>query len=142
MRKRKKRRQKQFLLLDKSILYLLTSDERMELDSKNTIIYPPILLVETARHGLEKPNALLNLENTVNVLHWAHRAKQDLLVGSQSRDYKIGARVPIKSIYTEPDDGREEMVRQAIHIVEGMDASAKKLKSHCLYSGGGRTENL
>ena len=130
MKKRKNRKPKQFLLLDKSVLCLLTPDERKELDSKNTIIYPPILLVENAQHGLDKPNALLNLENTVNVFHWAYRAKQDLLVGSQSRGYKIGAKVPIKSIYREPDDEREEMVRQAIHIVKEMDALTDQLKSH------------
>ena len=69
MRQRKRKSERKFLLSDKSFLRLLSSEQRKELDVKYKIIYPPILLVENAQHGLDKPSALLNLENTVNVPH-------------------------------------------------------------------------
>ena len=129
MKKRKRRKPKEFLLLDKSVLRLLTPEQRKELDSNHMILYPPILLVENAQHGLDKPSALLNLENTVNVPHWAARAKMDLLMESPSNRYRIGSKIPINSIYEESDKEREKMERLAIGIVQGMEANANKLKN-------------
>ena len=129
MRKRKERRPKQFLLLDKSVLCLLTPDERKELDSKHTIIYPSILLAESAQHGLDQQRYLLEFKNTVPVVYWVQRAKMDLLIGARSNCYKIGAKIPIRSIYEESCDEREEMVRQSIRIVDGMEKDDEMLKN-------------
>ena len=40
---KKKGGQREFLLLDKSALHLLSPEQRKELDSKYRILYPPIL---------------------------------------------------------------------------------------------------
>lgn len=129
MKQRKRKSERKFLLSDKSFLRLVNPEQRRELDSKHKIIYPPILLVENAQHGLDKPSALLGLENTVNVPHWAERAKMDLLMEAPFNRYKIGAKIPIKLIYKESNKEREKMVRQAISIVQGMEANADKLKN-------------
>lgn len=130
MKKRKRRRERKFLLLDKSSLLRLNAEQRKKLDSKHTILYPPILFAESAQHGLDQPSALFNFKNTVNVLHWAQRAKLDLLEGVPSRHYKIGPKIPMTSIYEKSDAERKEMQRQAIDIVKGMEAEEKELRNH------------
>ena len=130
MKKRKRKRERKFLLLDKSSLLRLNSEQRKELDFKHTILYPPILFAESAQHGLDQPSALFNFKNTISVLHWAQRAKLDLLRGAPSRRYKIGAKIPTTSIYDEPKADREEMEKQAIDIVSKMEASEEDLKNH------------
>ena len=114
--------------MDKSSLRELNSEQRKELDSKHTILYPPILLVENAQHGLGQPSALFKFKNTINVLHWAQRAKLDLLKGSRSQHYKIGAKMSTMSVFDEPKVDREEMKKQASDIVRKMDALEEELK--------------
>ncbi len=128
MKKRKRKVEKKLLLLDKSVLRLLNSEQRKRLDSKHAILYPPILFIENAQHGLDKPSALFDFENTINVLHWGQRAKLDLLKASSHR-YRVGAKIPTASIYSEPEADREEMERQALRVVEGMEAAEKRLKN-------------
>lgn len=130
MKKRKRKRERKYLLLDKSSLRQLNSGQRKELDSKHTILYPPILFAENAQHGLDQPSALFDFKNTISVLHWAQRAKLDLLRGAPSRRYKIGVKIPTTSIYDEPEADREEMEKQAIDIVSEMEASEEDLKNH------------
>ena len=130
MKKRKRRRERKFLLLDKSSLRQLNAEQRKELDSKHTILYPPILFAESAQHGLDQPSALFDFQNTVNVLHWGQRAKQDLLKGEPSRRYKIGAKIPTTSIYKKSAAERKDMEMQAIDLVRGMEAEEDKLKNH------------
>ena len=137
MRKRKRKEEKKLLLLDKSVLRLLTPEQRKQLDSKHTILYPPILVVENAQHGLDVPSSLLDFENTVGVIHWVQRAKLDLLKGEASRHYRVGAKIPTLSIYEEPEADRKEMEKQATRTVKEMDASACKLKSHLPILQGG-----
>ena len=127
---KKKGGQREFLLLDKSALHLLSPEQRKELDSKYRILYPPILLVENAREGLERPSALFDFENTISVIHWVQRAKMDLIEGSPSRSYRIGAKIPTTSIYEESDADRKEMERQATRIVREMEAEEEGLKNH------------
>ena len=129
MRKRKRKEEKKLLLLDKSTLRLLTPEQRKTLDSKHTILYPPILFAENARHGLDKPSALFDFRNTVSVIHWALRAKMDLLDGELSGRYRVGAKIPTLSIYGEPEADRKEMEKQATRIVEEMEAEEKQLKN-------------
>ena len=127
--KRRRKSERKYYLTDKSFQRMLNPEQRKEFDSKYKSIYPPILLAENAQHGLDKPSALLNLENTVNVPHWAQRAKMDLLMDAPSNRYVIGAKIPIKSIYKESDEEREKMKNQSIDIVRGMEETAKKLKN-------------
>ena len=61
---------RKFLLLDKSALMYLNEDLRTQLDSKHTMLYPPILFAEIAQHGLDQPIGWFNFKNTVNVIHW------------------------------------------------------------------------
>lgn len=128
MKKRKRKAEKKMRLLDKSSLRLLTPEQRKQLDFKHTTLYPPILFAENARHGLDKPSTLFDFENTVSVIHWAQRAKMDLLDGEPSGRYKIGARIPTTSIYREPEADRKELERQATRIVEEMEAEEAQLK--------------
>ena len=130
MKKRRKKRKRELLLLDKSVLRLLTAEQRKRLDSKHTILYPPILFIENAQHGLDsnKPSSLFDFRNTVNVLYWGQRAKLDLLKASSHR-YRVGAKIPAASIYREPEADREEMERQALSVVKGMEAAEEQLKN-------------
>ena len=128
--KRKRKKERNFLLLDKSSLRQLNSEQRKALDSKRTILYPPILLVENAQHGLDQPSALFDFQNTVSVQHWAQRAKLDLLKGEPPRRCKIGAKIPTTSIYEKSHAERKEMERQAIGIVREMEAEEEELRNH------------
>ncbi len=130
MKKRKRKGQRKLLLLDKSALRLLTPEQRKQLDSKHRILYPPILFIENAQHGLDKPSALFDFENTVGVLYWVQRAKLDLIKGAPSGRYRVGAKIPTLSIYEEPKADREEMEKQATQIVTEMEAEEKQLKKH------------
>lgn len=116
--------------MDKSVLRLLTAEQRKRLNSKHTILYPPILFIENAQHGLDsnKPSSLFDFRNTVNVLYWGQRAKLDLLKASSHR-YRVGAKIPAASIYREPEADREEMERQALSVVKGMEAAEEQLKN-------------
>ena len=129
-RKRKRKKERNFLLLDRSSLRQLNSEQRKALDSKHKILYPPILLVENARHGLDQPSALFDFQNTISVQHWAQRAKLDLLKGEPPRRCKIGAKIPTTSIYDKSKAEREGMEKQAIDIVREMEAEEEELKNH------------
>ena len=142
MKKRKRKQERKFLLLDKSSLLRLNSEQRKELDSKHTILYPPILFAESAQHGLDQPSALFYFKNTVNVLHWAQRAKLDLLEGVPSRRYKIGAKISTMSVFEEPKEKREEIEKKASDFVNKMDASEKELKKHVSVLFGGEHTKL
>ena len=131
MKQRKKKKQQEYLLLDKSVLRLLSPKQRKTLDSpKRPLICPLIQIEETARHGLDSPNALLTLKNTVIMFHWAVRAKDELLMGHSSLDYKIGAKFPLQSIYEESEEERGKMKKRSIETVEAMEADADALKKH------------
>ena len=127
---KKKRGQREFLLLDKSALHLLSPEQRKELDSKHTILYPPILFIENARDGLDRPSALFDFENTVSVIYWVQRAKMDLVEGSPSHHYKIGSRTPSRLISEESEADRKKIERQSIDIVKTMENEEKELKNH------------
>ena len=130
MTKQKRKEKGKLLLLDKSSLRRLNPEQRKELDSKRTMLYPPILFAENAQHGLDPPSALFDFKNTVSVLHWAQCAKLDLLKGAPSSSYKIGAKIPTTSIHEESEAERKRMERQAIDIVRKMEASEEELKNH------------
>lgn len=128
--------------MDKSTLLRLNPEQRKVLDSKHTILYPPILFAESAQHGLDQPSALFYFKNTVNVLHWAQRAKLDLLEGMPSRRYKIGAKISTMSVFEEPKEKREEIEKKASDFVNKMDALEKELKKHVSVLFGGEHTRL
>ena len=119
---------RKFLLLDKSALMYLNEDLRTQLDSKHTMLYPPILFAEIAQHGLDKPIGWFNFKNTVNVIHWRQRAKIDLIEGVPSGHYNIGAKIPTTSIYENSEAERKELEEQAKDIVREIEAEEETLK--------------
>ena len=119
---------RKFLLLDKSALMYLNEDLRTQLDSKHTMLYPPILFAEIAQHGLDQPIGWFNFKNTVNVIHWAQRAKIDLIKGVPSGHYNIGAKIPTTSIYENSEAERKELEEQAKDIVREIEAEEETLK--------------
>ena len=108
----------------------LNEDQRKALDSKHTMLYPPILFAEIARHGLDTPNALLNFKNTIDVTYWMQRAKMDLLVGEPSGHYNIGGKIPVTTVYEHTDADREELEKQAKYFVQERETDEKYLKTH------------
>lgn len=130
MKKRKRRKKKNYLLLDKSALMYLNKDLRRQLDSKYTMLYPPILFAEIAQHGLDYPDPLFNFKNTINVTYWMQRAKMDLLVGEPSGHYKIGDKIPVTTVYVHADSDREELEKQAKEFVQERNEEEEFLKDH------------
>ena len=122
---------RRFLFLDKSALQRLNPDQRTQLAaSKHTLLYPPILFAEIAQHGLDKPKALFNFKNTVNVYHWAQRAKRDLIKGTPSGRYNIGAKMPTTVISEYPEADRKDLEEEAKDIVRDMVTEEERLKKH------------
>ena len=90
--------QNKFLLPDKSFWMALDREQRKVLSSNYTILCPPILFTEIARHGLTPRNPWLNLENIIVVPHWSEYAKTDLLVEESSKPMPFGSATAMKSI--------------------------------------------
>lgn len=121
---------RKLLLLDKSALRRLNQDLRAQLDAKHTLLYPPILFAEIAKDGLDEPKALFNFKNTVNVIHWAQRAKLELLEGVHSENYFVGAKIPTTEISGYSDVERKDIVEEAKGIVNDMIKEEERLKKH------------
>ena len=130
MNKRKRKKKKNYLLWDKSALTSLNEDQRKVLDSKHTMLYPPILFAEIARHGLDTPNALFNFKNTIDVTYWMQRAKMDLLVGESSGHYNIGKKIPVTTVYEHPVADLKDLEKQAKGVVREMEVKEEILKKH------------
>lgn len=119
------------LLLDKSAHMYLNTEEREQLaNTKNTLRYPPILVAEIARHGLDKPKVWFNYENTVNVMHWVQRAKIDLLEGVPSGYYIDGAKIPTTEISEYSDEERKKIVEEANDFVNYIIKEEERLREH------------
>lgn len=122
---------RKFLLLDKSALQRLNQGQREQLAaSRHTLLYPPILFAEIAQHGLDKPKALFNFKNTVNVYHWSHRAKRDLIIGVPSGYYNIGTKIPTTVLSEYPEADRKDLEEEAKGIVNDMVTEEERLKKH------------
>jgi hypothetical protein len=122
---------RKLLLLDKSALQRLNQDQRAQLAaSKHTLLYPPILFAEIAQHGLDKPKALFNFKNTVNVYHWTQRAKRDLIIGEPSGHYNIGAKIPTTVLSEYPEADLKDLEEEAKDIVSDMVTEEERLKKH------------
>ena len=87
-----------FLLPDKSFWMAITRDQRKALSSKYTILCPPILFTEIARHGLSPSNPWLNLENIIAVPHWLEQVKMDLLTEESAKPSHFWSAGTMKSI--------------------------------------------
>ena len=87
-----------FLLPDKSFWMAITRDQRKALSSKYTILCPPILFTEIARHGLSPSNPWLNLENIISVPHWLELVKMDLLTEESAKPSHFWSAGTMKSI--------------------------------------------
>lgn len=121
---------RKFLLWDKSALMYLNEEERKQLDAKHTMLYPPILLAEIAKQGLDKPKVLFNFKNTVNVYHWVQRAKIDLIKGVPSGHYNVGTKIPTTVISEYPKEERKDLEEQAKALMKDMEAETATLKKH------------
>ena len=92
-----------FMLPDRSVWKALDYEQRETLSSKCTILCPPILFTEIARHGLSPRNQLLNLENIIIAPHWLDEVKRDLLTEESAKTrYFLSARTT-KSILEGPE---------------------------------------
>ena len=90
--------QNKFLLPDKSFWMALDPGQRKVLNSNYTILCPPILFTEIARHGLSPCNPWLNLENIIVIPHWTEYVKIDLLTEETSKPMPFGRATAMKSI--------------------------------------------
>ncbi|MDE0316544.1 MAG: hypothetical protein OXM61_16785, partial [Candidatus Poribacteria bacterium] len=87
-----------FLLPDKSFWKATDREQREALSSKYTILCPPILFTEFARHGLSPRNPWLNLENIIVIPHWLELVKIDLLIEESAKPTHFWSKGTMKSI--------------------------------------------
>ena len=134
--------QNKFLLPDKSFWMALDREQREVLSSKYTILCPPILFTEIARHGLSPCNPLLNLENIIVVLHWSEQAKMDLLTEETSKPMPFGRATAMKSIlesseqellaFKEASGENIEMLKESEAYFKSRDSIINPLKEGLL----------
>ena len=139
----------EFLLPDKSFLMALDREQQETLSSKYTILCPPILLTEIARHGLNTHNTwfnldtLLNLKSIVLVLHWSEQAKMDLLMAESAKPFPIGSSSAMKSIresseqeflaFKEESGENIEKLKKSEEFYRSLDSIINPLKEGLLY---------
>ena len=97
-----------FLLPDKSFWMATDREQREALSSKYTILCPPILFTEIARHGLSPRNPWLNLENIIVVPHWLELVKIDLLTEESAKPNHFWSKGTMKSILERPEQELSE----------------------------------
>lgn len=129
MAHKRRRKTKVYWLFDTSVLLTLNAEERKQVDSQKKILYPPILLIEIVRYGVERRKAFFDFKNTFNTLHWTERAKLDLLVGPGSVSNRVIMRSPIRCIFEESAADRKVMESKSGDIVEMMDQAADDFKN-------------
>ena len=86
------------VLPDKSLWQALNPEQREALSSKYIILCPIILFTEIVRHGEDKFNALLNLENIFLISHWSELVKMDLLTDESSKPIPFASENAMQSI--------------------------------------------
>ena len=131
-----------FLLPDKSFWIATDREQREALSSKYTILCPPILFTEIARHGLSPRNPWLNLENTIVISHWLDEVKRDLLTEESAKtSYFLSTRTT-KSILEGPEqellefeevsDKSIEMLIKSTEFYRNLDSIINPLKEGLL----------
>ena len=124
--------QNKFLLPDKSFWMALDREQRKVLSSKYTILCPPILFTEIARHGLSPRNPWLNLENIILVPHWSEYVKTDLLIEESSKPMPFGRATAMKSILESSEQKLlefKEASGENIEMLKEIEAGFKSLDS-------------
>ena len=124
--------QNEFLLPDKSFWQALNPGQRKALVSKYTILCPPILFTEIARHGLNRGNPYLDLENIMVIPHWSEHAKIDLLTEESAKPMFFRGATSMKSILESPEQelfAFKEVSGENIEMLKDSEAFYKKLHS-------------
>ena len=124
--------QNKFLLPDKSFWMALDPGQRKVLNSNYTILCPPILFTEIARHGLTPRNPWLNLENIIVVPHWSEYVKTDLLIEESSKPMPFGRATAMKSILESSEQELlefKEASGENIEMLKEIEAYFKSLGS-------------
>lgn len=130
MKRKKRKIIDTYWLIDNSIQLTLTQAQRDALDAKCHILYPPIQLIENARHGINRRRALFLFENTINIEHWAERAKANLLGTHTGHYHRTIKKLSTKTIlYEQTEAERQEIERQARETAKRMDEQADSLKN-------------
>lgn len=114
-----------FLLPDKSFWIAITRDQRKVLSSKYTILCPPILFTEIARHGLNPRTPWLNLENIIVVLHWLDLVKMDLLTEESAKPTRFWSAGTMKSILESPEQELSEFEEASDENIDMLIESEK-----------------
>lgn len=114
-----------FLLPDKSFWMAITRDQRETLSSKYTILSPPILFTEIARHGLNSRNPWLNLENIIVVPHWLELVKVDLLIEESAKPSHFWSAGTMKSILESPEQELSEFEEVSGKNIDALIKSEK-----------------
>ena len=121
--------QNKYLLPDKSFWMMLTPEQRETLNSKYTIVCPPILFTEIARHGLKPHDALRNLENIVAVPHWFDQVKMDLLTEESSKPLHFGSASAMKSIRESSEEELEAIKNVSNEAIQALIEAEDYYKS-------------
>ena len=121
--------QNEFLLPDKSFWQALNRRQREALSSKYTILCPPILLAEIARHKENKFNALLNLENIFTVPSWSRRAKIELLTGKSSEPIPFICDTATQSIFDSSEQELSALKESADKCIQALIDNEKNIKN-------------
>ena len=134
--------QNKFLLPDKSFWMALDREQRKVLSSNYTILCPPILFTEIARHGLTPRNPWLNLENIIVVPHWSEYVKTDLLIEESSKPIPLGSTTTMKLIresseqellaFKEASSENIEMLKESEAYFKSLDSIINPLKKEML----------
>ncbi len=118
-----------FLLPDKSFWMAITREQREALSSKYTILCPPILFTEIARHGLSPNNPWLNLENIIIAPDWLELVKMDLLTEESAKTSHFLSARTTKSILESPEKELSEFEEVSGENIAALIASEAFYKS-------------
>ena len=119
-----------------------TREQREDLSSQYTILCPPILFTEFARHGLSPCNPWLNLENIIVTPHWLDEVKRDLLTEESAKSGHFRSAGTMKSILESPkqellefkkvSDENIEMLKKSEEFYRNLDSIITPLKAGLL----------
>lgn len=131
-----------FLLPDKSFWMAMDREQREALSSKYTILCPPILFTEFARHGLNSRNPWFNLENIIVIPHWLELVKIDLLIEESAKPSHFWSKGTMKSIlerseqelseFEEVSNENIEMLIKSTEFYRNLDSIINPLKEGLL----------
>lgn len=118
-----------FLLPDKSFWIATDREQREALSSKYTILCPPILFTEIARHGLSPNNPWLNLENIIIAPDWLELVKTDLLTEESAKTSHFLSARTTKSILESSEQELSEFKEVSVENIDTLIESEAFYKS-------------